>query len=193
MSEQIVYGNKNFENYSKDLLKLIVDISEEMNKGIQDGLTFKLGRVENDEVKLHNFVRNEGYDITYKEFTDFIVDAKDLITKNSDFIDSALAEKIEELSSEELSDDDLEQVSGGKMKWWNWLLIGVAAVAVAVACVVLAPVAIAAASAGLSFVAGSSVVLGAGLAGANFATASIAVGVAGAATIAGAGTAIATR
>ncbi len=162
MSEQMLYISKNAENYSVGLKKLITDISEEMNKGIKDGLAYKLASVENEEVKLYSFIKNEGYDISYKEFTGFISDAKDIITANADFIDSALAEKLSEQISEELSDSDLEQVAGGKMKWWQWLLIGIAAVALVVACVIAAPLVIAI---GTAIGAGSAACFAAGTVG----------------------------
>lgn len=140
MAEQMIYISKNAEHYSKGIIQMITDIAEEMMTGVKDGLAYKLANVENEEAKLHAFIKNEGYDITYKEFSDFIVDAKEIISLNSDLIESTLAEQIAEHSSEELSDDDLEQVSGGKLKWWQWLLVGVAAVAVVVACVLAAPI-----------------------------------------------------
>lgn len=140
MAEQILYISENAKNYSAGLKKLIQDISEEMTNGIKDGLAYKLARVENEEAKLYSFIKNEGYGISYKEFTGFLSDAKEIITANADFIEGALADTKMEQSSEELSDSDLEQVAGGGMKWWQWLLVGIAAVAIVVACVCIASV-----------------------------------------------------
>lgn len=117
MSEQVIYVSNNVKSYSETLRKLIGDISDELNKGIKDGFAFKLANVENEETETYNFIKNQGYDIKYKEFTEFVSDCKGMIEANEKILDDVSKEQI----TEELSDNDLEQVSGGK-GWWkkNW-------------------------------------------------------------------------
>jgi len=76
MAEQVIYFSNNVRNYSKNIKKLIDDISEELSKGVKDGLASRISSVENDEAKLYSFVKNEGYAISYKEFSGFIADCK---------------------------------------------------------------------------------------------------------------------
>lgn len=135
MADQVLYVGNNAKNYSTNLKKLIDTIAEEMSKGIKDGLAFRFSSVENDETKLYAFVKNEGYDITYKEFSGFIADAKEVVLANKDFLESIIGEQMSEQMSEELSDNELEQVAGGTA-WWQWLLAAVCAVAVIAAVIV---------------------------------------------------------
>ena len=171
MAEQMLYAGKNVQHYSAALKKFIADIATEMTTGIKDGLGYKLCCLQNDEVKLHTLVKNEGYNITYKEFTDFIADAREIITLNADFIDSALADKKAEMGNKELTEDELAQVAGGKIKWWAIALAGLAAVCLLVACIILIPV---------TAVVSGAVAVGVGVG------AAIAYGVAGSAVFAGA-------
>jgi hypothetical protein len=164
MSEQVIYFSNNVRSYSKNLKTLIEDISEEMNKGIKDGFAFKLANVENDDAKMYSFLKNEGYDINYKEFTGFISDCRETIDANEQLIRKVTSEQ----NSEELSDSDLEQVAGGT-SWWKLMLIGIGAVLLLAAVVLsaglatplLAAAAIGASSAALTsaVIAGSGAVL----------------------------------
>ncbi len=184
MSEQLIYVSNNAQNYSVGLKKMIMDLSEEMTNGIKDGLAYKLARVENDEAKLYSFVKTEGYDLTFKEFSGFISDAKDMITANEEFINDILSEKIAEFESEELDDNDLEQVVGGNLKWWQILLICFAVVALVVACIIAAPLV-----AGVGAAVGTVVAAGGTIAaGGVFACSAVVAGSAAAAL----GTAVAT-
>ncbi len=122
MSEQVFYYSSNAQNYSDNLKKLLRDIYDEVDKGIQDGLAYKLAGVEDDESKVYSFLKNEGYDITYKEFSDFVNDCNDTIKVNGQLFQDVTNEQM----TSELSDSDLEQVAGG-MKLWQKLLIGVGA------------------------------------------------------------------
>jgi lactobin A/cerein 7B family class IIb bacteriocin len=188
MAEQTLFISRNAVNYSTGLVKLINDISNEMTTGIRDGLASRLGGVENDEAKLYAFIKNEGYPISYKEFTSFLVDAKEMVQQNEAFIRGAAADQTAESRSEELSDQDLEQVAGGGLPWWAWLLIAAAALLVVAACLVC-PVLIGVVGAGLgAAVAGG---LGAGLtigvvAGAALASTSVVIATGAAVAVAGA-------
>lgn len=142
-----------------------------MTTGIRDGLASRLGGVENDEAKLYAFIKNEGYPISYKEFTSFLVDAKEMVQQNEAFIQGAAADQTAESSTEELSDQDLEQVAGGGLAWWAWLLIACAALIVVAACLVC-PVLIGVVGAGLGATVGAA--LGAGVAIGTIATAALA-------------------
>ena len=174
MSEKVLYFTSDPIKYSENVKKLIHDINDEVIKGIKDGFAYKLASVENDEAKLYAFLKNEGYDITYKEFTGFINDCKDTIKLNEQFIHEATSEH----SSVELSDSDLEQVAGG-MNWWQWLLVGIGAALVTAAIILTAGLAtplIAAAATGVA-VTGATVAGFVGAAAGVAVTAAVAGGV----------------
>jgi len=75
---------------------------------VSDGLLAELSKKE-DESDVFNFMKSQGYNITYGEFETYYNDAKKLSNIEVDHLETPP----EEAGSSELSDDALENVSGG--------------------------------------------------------------------------------
>ncbi len=133
MRELTLKTNKTIDDYSEGIGKLLFDIADEIKNEVKDGIGIKLASQSGDEASVYNFLKNEGYDITYKDFLSFNQDSKKIVEENEDAIKNMLLEQ----KSEELNDNDLEQVAGGKMKWWQWALIGVGAALVIAAATIV--------------------------------------------------------
>lgn len=124
--------NKDMNSYSNDIKRLIIDISREIEKDVKDGIAGILSSSKKNEVELYEFIKDQGYAITYKDYQEFYEDCKEMIEINLDEVEKMI--KNEEASTEELSDDQLEIVSGGGLKsFWKKhkkeILIGGAIVA----------------------------------------------------------------
>ena len=193
MVNQLVYKSEWVNTHNPNFKRLFTDLGEEMNKGIKDGMAYRLANTENDETKIFAFIKNEGYDIPYKEFAEFTEVCKGVVVDNEDFLKNAMQEQM----SEELSDSDLEQVAGGKKlpKWAIALIaIGIAIVIAAAVVFTFGAGAVVAAAGGAAFVAlaGASIGLGGGaIAATVVGTTAGAIGVGVALGVAGGGLMIA--
>jgi len=122
---------KGLADYAEGIQKLAMDLKKEAEQGIKDGLIYTLGKQEDDEMKVYEYIKNEGYVINYKDFQGFIGDARAIINENEAFFMNI----VQETFSEELSEDDLEQVAGGGWFKNNWkkVLMGIGALMVVAA------------------------------------------------------------
>lgn len=120
MSTMALQTNKSINDYGAGIKKLLLDIKKEIEDGTKDGIGMQLASQKGDEASVYNFLKNQGYEITYKDFLIFNKDSKKIVEEN----EKALRSMLEEQKSEELSDSDLEQVAGG-LEWWQWLLVGI--------------------------------------------------------------------
>lgn len=132
MSTMVFQTNKSINEYGLGIRKLLLDIKEEIENGTKDGIGMQLASQSGDETSVYNFIKNQGYDVTYKDFLIFHKDSKKIVEDNGETIKSL----IEEQKSEELSDSDLEQVAGG-LNWWQWILVGIGAALVIAAVTIL--------------------------------------------------------
>jgi hypothetical protein len=96
------------QTYSTEIRRFINDLGKEYEDEVSDGLLAELSKKE-DENDVFNFMKSQGYNITYGEFETYYNDAKKLSNIEVDHLETPL----EEAGSSELSDDTLESVSGG--------------------------------------------------------------------------------
>lgn len=126
MEEKKIFIKETVNGYSDELKRLITDIGDELGKGIKDGFGYRIANINDDEAEVYSFLKNQGYEITYKEFSDFIGDCRDILEANELLIEEISIEEIDE----ELDDDELKVVAGGKgwfKKNWKKLAIGAGA------------------------------------------------------------------
>jgi len=162
------------EKYSEGMLKLLEDMAKEVENKQKDGIAHKLAGHTGELVDVFNFLKNEGYDIKYNKFETFYKDAREIINADEEFFMNALNESM----SEELNEDDLEQVAGGGWFKNNWkkLLMGIGiAIAVVGLCIITGGLGGAAIMAGVAGSAAMSVT-GAMTAAAGIYTAAIVTG-----------------
>lgn len=123
------------EDYAQGIQKLFGDIYDEISRDIKDGVMHNLLTIE-DETQSYNFLKNQGYDISYKDFLEFVEDCRTNLFENADMIGRFIVEN--EQSVQELDDEDLERVAGGGLGNWikshkKEIIIGAAIVAGVVA------------------------------------------------------------
>lgn len=102
--------NKDTNDYSDGVKKLITDIKKEMDEQIKDGIAMKLTGLRADKRGIYNFLKDEGYKMNYVEFSDFYEDGKKIVKENQIVLEKTFLEQ----SYTELSMDELEEVSGGR-------------------------------------------------------------------------------
>ena len=107
MSDNQVTIDK-IQTYSAEIKRFINDLGKEYEDEVSDGLLAELSKKE-DESDVFNFMKSQGYNITYGEFETYYNDAKKLSNIEVDHLETPP----EEAGSSELSDDALENVSGG--------------------------------------------------------------------------------
>ena len=129
MSEITLQTARTFGDYPEGIQKLFLDIKEEVESGLKDGIGMRLASQKGEASEVYGFLKDQGYDITYKDFNIFYEDSLKIIEDN----ETALERMMEEQSTQELSDNDLEQVAGGS-GWWkkNWKKVAIGAGAVLV-------------------------------------------------------------
>ena len=137
MSEYASVIKEGFHEYSEGIQNFVLDIFNECENKITDGIMVELSKKE-DESSAFNFLKSQGYNISYAEFEQYYEDTKNIISDNEEL----LRRLMEEESTSELSDDDLEGVAGGI----NWKAVGIGVgvglvVGVLVAATLLCPVA----------------------------------------------------
>ena len=167
MSALALKTSKSINDYGEGIKKLLLDIAEDMKNDIKDGVGIKLAAQNGDEASVYSFLKNQGYEINYKDFLLFQEDSKKIVNDNEEAIKGMIAEQ----KSEELSDSDLEQVAGG-MNWWQWLLVGIGA-ALVIAAITIVTCGIGTAVATIATTAGIT----SGAVGAAVATANVVAGV----------------
>ena len=136
MKEKNIFIKKTMDDYSDELKRLIIDIGDELSKGIKDGFGYKIANMDDNEAGLYSFLKNQGYDLNYKEFLNFLNECKELIEANEMLLDEISLEGIDE----ELNEDELATVSGGKGFWkknWKKIAVGVGVSLVVGAAIVL--------------------------------------------------------
>lgn len=158
---------RGMEDYGDGIKKLLTDIKYEIENNIRDGIGIKLASENESEVKTYNFLKNQGYDMSYKEFYEFYKESQVIVENNYDLIEKAL----EEQESSELNDDELEVVAGGK-GWFkkNWKKVAVGA---GIALLLGAAIVVTGGLAGVAAAGAAASTVGlSGAAGATFAAAS---------------------
>jgi hypothetical protein len=193
MSEYASVIKESFHEYGEGIQSFVLDILNECENKITDGIMAELSKKE-DESSAFNFLKSQGYNISYTEFERYYEDSKSVINDNEDL----LRRLMEEESTSELSDEDLEGVAGGI----NWRAVGIgvgvglavaALIVVTAACPVAAPatgpaiVGITTAGWGIGAVAGAGAAAGAATVGVGAAVgAGVAAGAATGALVGGA-------
>lgn len=181
MTTLVLKSNKTVEDYSKEMQIFLTDLKKDFEESVKDGILYKLSKMDGEPERIYNFLKNEGYKMTYKDFTTFYDDSLELIGKNGNAINNMMKETYET----ELTEDDLTDVVGGKLKLWQKVAMG--------AGVGLAVVGLAVMTGGVSLlvtaaVGGEILVTATATAGAGVAVATIAGGAAG--VVAGAATTV---
>lgn len=103
-------------DFSSNVQILLKDILAEYEEKKTDGILSKLMGNDGSKEELYNFIKNEGYELNYKEFTKFYEASDAIVEKNKEYLVEACY-KVNEKYSDELSENDLENVVGGKLSW----------------------------------------------------------------------------
>ncbi len=139
MSEYASVIKEGLSGYGEEIQRFILDVFSECENSIRDGLMVELSKKE-DESSAFNFLKSQGYEISYAEFEQYYEESKKIMNEN----EALLNRMMEEDSTSELSDDELENVAGGI----NWKAVGIGVgvglivgtlVAVTIICPVAAP------------------------------------------------------
>ena len=96
------------QEYSDEIKRFIRDMLKEYENEVSDGLITELSKIE-DEIDVFNFIKSRGYKVKYDEFETYYNDVKKITARNGDFLEAT----IEEDGVTELSEEALENVSGG--------------------------------------------------------------------------------
>ncbi len=103
-------AEKNGKQYSQNIQKLQKDIYDELTKNVSDGMVSKLMLIDDTDA-VYDFLKNQGYEFKYQEFVQYLEESNMYVHENITEIERYA--NTGESAYGELSDDDLEQVSGG--------------------------------------------------------------------------------
>lgn len=112
MSQYAAEIKKGLYEYGEEIQRFVLDMVNECENNIRDGLMVELSK-QVDESSAFNFLKGQGYNVSYDEFERYYEDAQKYMNDNEDLLNRLM----EEETTMELSDDDLENVAGGR---WTW-------------------------------------------------------------------------
>lgn len=113
MIENIIDQKVITDKYSKGIFQLVNDLNEEVKTENKSGIISEISKMNSSEEEIYSFLKNEGYDISYKDYKLFYNDSLKAFGESENEISKVMRETYET----ELSENDLESVAGGKLSF----------------------------------------------------------------------------